>query len=552
MPSYGPCWMLSTGSSRTFGAEAVTTAIPIRPAQVSGFSGLAASPHMLSTQAAMLTLDRGGNAIDAAIAMNAVQGVVAPETCGIGGDLFALIHGPGFDRPLALNASGRAGSGADAEELRATGVSAIPQRHPAAVPVPGCVDGWLALAERLGSLDLEMVLEPAVRLATDGFPANREMAAAFAGRFEELAAEPAAADMFPNGAPPLEGERITRPRLAATMEGIAQHGRGAFYSGAVGAAISEAVDGCISAADLELAQADWVDPLSIDVFGLTAWTIPPNSQGYISLLALAILERLGVGNIDDPLAWHYSVEAYRAAAADRDEILADPLSMTTDPAALLAADRIDRLCDTISPDMVGSHPAAAQAAGGTAYMCVVDSTGLGISLIQSNFHGIGSGRSVAQGGFLLHDRGRGFDLRPGHPNELRAGRRPLHTLSPTLWTDQARLACLLGTRGGHNQPQLVIQLASRALGSAFEPGKAMAVPRWATDVPASSQEPRLELEPGVSDHVVSGLARRGHLVHRVEVPQAGWGPMSMIRMGRDGLAVGAADPRVDTAAAAGR
>ncbi|MGH8911037.1 MAG: gamma-glutamyltransferase family protein, partial [Acidimicrobiia bacterium] len=455
------------------------------------------------------------------------------------------------ETPVALNSSGRAGSGANADELRSAGLTEIPQRHPAAVTVPGCVDGWLALHARWGSLEFGNLLEPAIRHAAQGFPANREMAGAFAGRADELLAEPSAADMYIAGRPPIEGTRIIRSDLAETLRAIGAGGRAAFYSGRVGEAVSAAVDGMITLDDLAAVQAEWVDPVAVEVFGRTGWTVPPNSQGYISLLALAVLERLGMGDPDDPLAWHFAVEAYRQAAADRNLVLADPSSMTVDPIDLVSPDRIAALTDRIDADAVSPVAPPADASGGTAYMCVVDEAGMGVSLIQSNFYGIGSGRSVTGTGFLLHDRGRGFNLRPDHPNELKSGKRPLHTLSPTIWTHDGRLDAVLGTRGGHNQPQLVVQLAAAVIGRDIEPGPAMALSRWAAEVPLRGDtESRLDVEPGTSREVVEGLERRGHTVTEMDHPQSGWGPMSLITLAPSGLRIGAADPRVDTAAAA--
>lgn len=529
--------------------------IPLRPVAVRGYAGVAVSPHHLSTEAALATMARGGNAVDAAIAANAVQGVVAPETCGIGGDLFALVVGPGMERPLTLNSSGRAGSGVGrlAEELRASRVESIPQRHPAAVTVPGCVDGWLTLQGRLGRLDMGTALEPAIRLSRNGFAASRELAAAFAARRDELQDEDAARDMYPAGRPPLEGERLRRPRLAATLQDIAERGRDAFYAGDVAASISRAVGGAITAADLERPQADWVEPLSVDLFGSTGWTIPPNSQGYISLLALAIMQRVGLQPPDEPLAWHLAIEAYRLAASDHTGLLADPEAMTTAPRTLLSPSRVEELADRYSPDGRQSLPSAPPAAAGTAYLCVVDDDGLGVSLIQSNFYGIGSGLSVAGAGFLLHDRGRGFTLRPGHPNELAPGKRPLHTLSPTIWTTDGRLSGVLGTRGGFMQPQLLAQLAVLIVAHHASPERAMAAPRWM--VPLPHQEGPggpVQVEPGTADTVVEDLRRRGHQVEVLEIPQSGWGPMSTIQVSEIGLRTGAADPRVDTASAAAR
>lgn len=529
------------------------SSIPLRPLGVAGYGGLAVTPHVLSTQAAMATMAGGGNGVDAAVAANAVQGVVAPETCGLGGDLFALISQPGVETPLALNSSGRAGSRAAdlADELRRSGVEAIPQRHPAAITVPGCVDGWLELHQRLGRIDLATVLGPAIQLARNGFPANREMTAAFAARQEELGDEPSAADLYPSGRPPLEGDRIVRPALAVTLEAIVDDGREAFYAGTIGPAISDAVEGALTPSDLERSQADWVEPLSVDVFGATGWTIPPNSQGYIALVALAIADRLGLPPPDDPAAWHLGIESYRLAAADRDDVLSDPESMEMPAGALVASERLEELAALYSPEVAAHTTPARDARGGTAYMCVVDGDGLGVSLIQSNFHGIGSGVSVVGGGFLLHDRGRGFTLQSGHPNELAPGQRPLHTLSPTIWTRDGRLSGIIGTRGGYMQPQLVAQLATLIAGHGFEPQRAMAAPRWMVPLPNDSEGRSLvEVEPGTPEPVVDGLVRRGHTVQRHQLPQGGWGPMSAIRISTEGLRTGAADPRVDTATAA--
>lgn len=506
---------------------------------------MAVSPHYLSTHAALWTLDRGGNAVDAAIAANAVQGVVAPETCGVGGDLFALIHGPDMGAPAALNASGRAGSGADAETLRKAGHDTIPQTHPAAVSVPGCVDGWIALSERFGRLELGLALEPAIGLATGGFAASNELATAFSSRAADFSTQPGAQNMYPRGSPAVSGARIVRPALAQLLSDIARRGREAFYEGPIAAAISAAVEGMISLDDLAHSRPEWVEPISVEVYGSTAWTVPPNSQGYVALLALAVFQLLEGRADDEELWWHLAIESTRQAAADRNSVLADPDSSAVTADALVSSSRIAELADRIDPTRAVATGPRSTASGGTAYMCVIDSDGVGVSLIQSNYHGIGSSRAVAQGGFILQDRGRGFSLQAGHPNELKAGRRPMHTLSPTLWTRADRLDTLLGTRGGDAQPQLLMQLAGSLMGRSVPPGLAMAVPRWKL-APPSREESRLEVEPGTPQSVVAGLRRRGHSVEVHSRPQPGWGPMSVIRVTDDGLRTGAADPRVDT------
>lgn len=519
---------------------------------MAGYGGMVSSPHHLATAAGISILARGGNAVDAAIAINAVQGVVAPETCGIGGDIFCLLTLPDHpEAPLALNGSGRAGSAATrlAAELRSSLTREIPQRHPAAVTVPGCVDGWTLLHEAHGRLDFASVLSPAIQLATEGFPANGEMAAGFARRHDELAGEASATDMFPGGRAPISGERITRKALAGTLEAIAANGRSAFYTGRVAEAISRGTEGALTPDEIAEDQAEWVTPLGAELFGLKGWTIPPNSQGYISLLAMGVAERLGLRGPDDPLGWHLAIESYRVAAADRDTIIADPDAMQVPPEILVTDRRMDAMAALVDPDQARPFQPPVTASGGTAYMCSVDTDGMGVSLIQSNFHGIGSGRSAPGAGFILQDRGRGFSLVEGHSNELAPGKRPLHTLAPTIWTDPAGLRAIIGTRGGHIQPQIVSQLATGILGCGLDPDVAMAVPRWSCDMPGEDATHRIVLEPGISETIVEGLASKGHQIDILEYPHAGWGPMSAITV-TDGLRRGAADPRLDTAQAA--
>lgn len=520
--------------------------IPLEPRQADTYGVIAVTPHYLSTHAALWAMDQGGNAVDAAIAANATQGVVAPETCGVGGDLFALIHQPGTASPAALNASGRAGSGADSEALRRSGLDTIPQTHPAAVSVPGCVDGWIELSRRFGRLDLARSLEPAIRLAEQGFPSSIQMETAFTIRAGDFASQPGATEMYRDGVAAGAGSRITRPVLARLLSDVGRHGRSAFYEGAVAEGISRAVEGMITADDLASSHPDWVEPISADVYGLTAWTVPPNSQGYIALLASAVFQLVVQDPGDERAWWHLAIEAARQATAERSLILSDPESSSIDVGALLAPSRIAELADRIDPDRALPAEPRGTASGGTAYMCVTDAEGVGVSLIQSNYHGIGSSRAVPEGGFILQDRGRGFTLKAGHPNELRPGRRPMHTLSPTLWTREGSLDTLLGTRGGDVQPQLIMQLAASLMGRSLSPGSAMALPRWTLGSPRE-RESRVEIEPGTPDSVVSGLQQRGHVVETHSRPQPGWGPMSVIRVSAGDLRTGAADPRVDTA-----
>lgn len=504
------------------------------------------TPHVLASQAGVAMLARGGNAVDAAIAANATQGVVAPETCGIGGDLFALIHVPG-SRPSALNASGRAGSGATASAIRAEGHTTIPLRSKWSITVPGCVDGWEALSARYGNLSLAACLQPAIELAIEGFPASPEMSAALTRLENLLAGQPSATALYPDGRPPLPGEMLTRPDLARTLTAIAAGGRRAFYEGPVGRTLVEATDNVIHRSDLERNQTEWTEPLALDVMGWTGWTIPPNSQGYLTLAAARIFELLDPPRDPDDAAFvHAAIEAYRAAACDRDDVVADPSHVPIPMESLLDPTRLEARAGQVSMTRRTAFPRPGPAPGGTAYMCVRDKSGMGISLIQSNFHGIGSGIGAGSAGFFLHDRGSGFSLQPGHPNEVAPGKRPFHTLSPTLWTEGDALALLLGTRGGAFQPQTLLQVLIRLRWSHADPAEAQLAPRWTTQIHQGNEG--VAHEPHLRSTTATGLHERGHSIAATDGWMSGWGPVSMI-LAAGGQTVGAADPRVASTAA---
>ncbi len=508
-----------------------------------------ASPHHLSTEAGIQILERGGNAVDAAIAVVAAQGVVAPETCGLGGDLFALVHQPEWDRPLALNASGRSGSGADLDILTTSGHKSVPADDPHTVTIPGCVDGLVELSKRLGSLPLAGCVAPAIGLAADGYEVSREQAGAFGRQAPRYRDNPAVSDFYPGGSPVEIGDHVSRPALAATLRMIASGGRKAFYEGPPGEDIANAV-GLITAEDLSRLQAEWVEPIGTQVFGLAAWTVPPNSQGYLGPATLRIFERLNPPNdAEDPLWWHLLIESYRSVAWERNDLVADPDHLAL-PANLLLDDaRLERAAATVSPDTAGIWPMATSSPASTAYMCVSDRNGMTVSVIQSNYRGTGSRFGAERSGFLLQDRGMGFNLIPGHANALGPGKRPLHTLSPTLWTSGETPVWALGTRGGAVQPQLVAQLAATAIGQGMALEEAQSRPRWTVPHFGPNASSRVELEPGVHQSVKAGLAKRGHQLEEHGESRPGWGPMSLIHV--DGHRRSTArDPRVETTAAA--
>jgi gamma-glutamyltranspeptidase/glutathione hydrolase len=490
-------------------------------------TGMVSSVDRLASEAGVLMLERGGNAVDAALATNAVLAVTAPHLCGMGGDLFALVHDGSVK---AINASGRAGSGASADVLRAEGHTRMPPFHDIrSVPVPGCVDGWLALQSTYSRLSMEELFEPAIRIAGKGFPASPLLA-------------PRLADV------PLQSEDgvVVREGVARTLRAIASEGRHGFYLGEFGQGLLNLGSGEYDEGDLTRCNADWVEPLHVDAFGHRIWSAPPNSQGYLLLLSLAIAEGLDLpDDPSDPLWAHLLVEASRAAAYDRPELLYEQAK-----APLADVDRRLAMVDPTTRMRVRSLGAA----GGTTYLCVVDGDGLGVSLIQSNALGFGSLLWEPRTGINLQNRGIGFSLEEGHPAEYAPGRRPPHTLVPALVTrPDGSLRTVLGTMGGDAQPQILLQLATRLLRHGQPPEAAIAAPRWRLATQGSGfdtwDDPgavRVDVEEGAP--WAAGLAERGHPVADAAYGSA-FGHAHLIDVRADGSLAGAADPRAVIGAA---
>lgn len=474
--------------------------------------GMVCAADQLAATAAVGMLGRGGSAADAMVGAAAVMAVVGPHLCGLGGDALAMVQAPGRS-PQALLAVGRAGSGADPGRLLASGYTDMPLRgHPASVPVPGAVDGWLALHGRYGRLPWATVLEPAIALAEEGFAAS--LILAFASHL--VAGQPDAAELCPRG--PLEpGERVRLPGIARTLRALAEQGRDGFYGGEFGRALLTVGDGEYGDDDLTRPAAEWVEPLHRRVFGHELWTVPPPSQGYVTIAAALLAERIGLPDDPDDPRWPYLVaEAGRAAAEDRPAVLHDG----AEGDRLLGEDRLEAQLATIDPDRCASSwpsgpgadpasapvagsgsgsaseagsgsawgsaggggarrgPAALSADGDTTHLCVVDGDGFGISLTQSNALDFGSHLVAGATGVFLHNRGVGFSLEPGHPGRYGPGRRPSHTLSPALVTrPDGSLAQVVGTMGGDVQPQILLQLLVRTLHAGQDPARAMAAAR---------------------------------------------------------------------------
>ena len=495
-------------------------------------------------------LRAGGTAVDAAVATSAVLSVTSPHLCGMGGDLMAVVVVPGTN-PLSLNASGRAGSGADSARLRAEGHAVMPMRGDIrSVTVPGCVDGWLALHERYGALALTEVLAPAQSYALDGFPASPTLAASV----DRVAALPEAVDLTGSG-PVTAGTWLRRPGVASALSAITAHGRAGFYQGEFGEGLIALGDGEFSEDDLSMTHAEWTDALSIDAWGHRLWSVPPNSQGYLTLASAWIASGLELPqDVTDPLWPHFLVEASRQAGHDRLAVLFEGADAHQLLNPRILAERRAR----IDPN----HAVAlgdAYRAGDTVALCAVDQHRMGVSILQSNASGFGAHIVVPGVRIFLHNRGVGFSLEAGHPGELGPRRRPPHTLSPLAVTNpDGTLRAVAGTMGGDGQPQILLQLLTRYLVNGQHPGPAVAAGRWVlTGGPTgfdtwheNGDRVSVLLEGHAPSTWADGLSRRGHRVEQTDAFSHAFGHAHLIVAEDDYLSAGT-DPRPRFGSAAG-
>jgi gamma-glutamyltranspeptidase/glutathione hydrolase len=505
------------------------------------------SVDQLASNAGVAMLQAGGNAVDAAIATNAVLAVTSQHMCGMGGDLFALVHQPGDTMPAAVNASGRSGSGADADRLRADGYTVMPASMDIrAVPIPGCVDGWVALHERFGTMPLGELLEPARAYAEHGFPPSPTLAMSMT----TITHLPEADDYRD------VGTLLRRPGVARVLADIGKGGRAAYYEGEFGENLIALGAGEYTADDLARVNADWVQPLRTEAWGRVLWTIPPNSQGYLTLAAAWIAAGLDLpDDPDDPRWAHLTIEAARQAGYDRLDVLHEH----ADGDALLSPGRLGPRRDAIGDGAatLGEPPPRD---GGTTYLCTMDRNRMGVSLIQSNAAGFGSGLIVPGVRIFLQNRGLGFSLQPGHPAEYGPGKRPPHTLCPALVTHpDGRLDRVIGTMGGDTQPQILLQLLARQLANGESPGRSIVAGRWGlADADGGSGFDTWLAKGRVAVNVEGqapmtwddGLRERGHDVRRIGDFAHAFGHAHVIVNEGDRLA-GAADPRALVSMAAG-
>ena len=503
-----------------------------------------ATPHYLASHAGAAVLRDGGNAMDAAITANLVLGVVAPYSCGIGGDCFAVV----WDGSLhGYNGSGRAPAAAtpDAVATRlgvtSSGPAAMPGTGPLAITVPGAVDAWFALLERFGTRSFAELAEPAIAYASGGFP----LTAAGATRIQ--AGRPGSSDwgdwqdIYGRAGP---GVRLSQPGLARTLQTVAAGGPDAFYRGVIAEAVAahlQDLGGLLDATDLAVHEGDWVEPLEGRYRDLTVAELPPNSQGSAALLALHLLDQAGPLPAEGPERHHVLIEAVIMALAERDAHLTDPARMRVAPGTLADAAHAKAIAATGSAPVGG---AARGSGGDTAYLCAVDGVGTCVSLIQSNYGGFGSGVTVPGWGINLHNRGAYFSLDPAHVNVIAPGKRTLHTLMPALARRNGQPWLVFGTMGADGQLQTQVQLLARLVDDGADPAATLAAPRWVVDPGDFS----VQIENRFPPDVVDGLRAHGHRVHVVGPFEDVLGHANLIRLDGAGLTA-ASDPRSEGLAA---
>ncbi|NMC38277.1 MAG: gamma-glutamyltransferase [Bacteroidales bacterium] len=423
-------------------------------------SGMAATSQPLATQVALDILKRGGNAIDAAIAANAVLGVVEPTGCGIGGDLFAIIWSAEKGRLYGLNASGRSPRKLRMEYFRNNHIEKIPSYGPLPVSVPGCVDGWFEMHEMFGRLQMKDLLQPAINYARNGFPVSEVIAYYLDRNTQALKNYPNIKETYmPGGKSPGKGEIFRNPFLANTLEKIAKGGRNEFYRGSIAKTIDafmQSQGGFLSYDDLSRHHSEWIEPVSTTYRGYEIWELPPNGQGIAALQILNILEGFDIASMGFGSSEyiHLFTEAKKLAFEDRAKYYADPMFSSVPVSQLISKKYAAERRKLINPEKAAKiYSPGKIEAGNTIYLTVADRFGNMISLIQSNYRGMGSGMCPPGLGFVLQDRGEMFSLAEGHANVYAPGKRPFHTIIPAFITRKGKPWISFGVMGGDMQPQ---------------------------------------------------------------------------------------------------
>ncbi len=519
-------------------------------------NGMAATSHPLATLAALRVLQGGGNAVDAAIAANAVLGVVEPMSCGMGGDLFAIVWDAKSKKLLGLNGSGRAPYAANRALFREKRLALIPTQGPLSWSVPGCVDGWAQLQSRFGTKPLAEVLAPAIEYAEQGFPVTEIIAHDWQEAAAELSKIPTSARCYlPGGSAPKVGDSFKNPGLARSLRLVAEGGRDAYYRGPIAESIvaySRQLGGLFSKKDFEDHTSTWVEPVSTNYRGYDVWELPPNSQGIAALQMLNLLEPFdlkGMGPLSAN-ALHLMIEAKKLAYEDRAKYYTDPDFAKVPVAKLISKAYAATRAPLIRRDHVNERPVAGEPGeADTIYLTVVDKDRNAVSLIQSNFHGFGSYQVPGDLGFALQNRGCLFALDESHANRLEPHKRPFQTIIPAFVTKDGRPWLSFGLMGGDMQAQGHAQVICNMVDFGMDVQEAGDAPRFRH---SGSSEPTgvrangsgsVALESEINPGARKSLAARGHRI--VNLP-GGFGGYQAIRIDLDrGVLLGGSDPRKD-------
>lgn len=487
--------------------------------------GMAATSQPLATQVALDILKKGGNAIDAAIAANALLGLVEPTGNGMGGDLFAIIWSARDQKLYGLNASGRSPKSLTLKYFKENGYDKIPSHGVLPISVPGAVDGWFEMHGKFGTMDMKDILQPAINYARNGFPVTELIAYYMAAGTRNLKRFPNVADVYmPNGKSPAKGEIFKNPALANTLEIIAKKGRDEFYKGSIAKIISKFVKeqgGFLAYEDFASHYSEWVEPLSINYRGYDVWELPPNGQGTAALQQLNIMENFDVAAMGFGTAEyiHHFTEAKKLAFEDRAKYYADPDYNDYPIDVLISKEYAAERTKLINSNRAArSYPAGEIEKGNTIYLTVADQFGNMVSLIQSNYRGMGSGVCAPGLGFILQDRGELFSLEEGHANVYEPGKRPFHTIIPAFITKDGKPWISFGLMGGAMQPQGHAQIVMNLIDFGMnlqEAGDAPRIRHGGSSQPTGSTMKNggtLYLESGIRWEEIQKLMMMGHKI----------------------------------------
>ena len=515
-------------------------------------NGIVAAESPLAAQAGARALERGGNAVDAAITANAMMGVVAPMMDGIGGDLFVIVYDAKANKLYGLNATGWAPKGLTMDLLRKQGLRDMPQQGINTITVPGVVDGWQKLADRFGRKKLADDLAPAIRTAQDGFPVSEWTSAFWGAQVDLLRSDDSATKTYlPQDRAPKTGEIFKNPDLAWSLQQIAASGRDAFYKGTIAQKLLDAMKrhgGTMNALDLSEYSSEWVEPISTTYRDWTVFELPPNSQGLAALEMLNILETYTFGQKDSGFGstrvLHAEIEAKKLAYADLVKYIGDPRKQKLPTATLLSKEWAAQRAKRIDPDHANCDVNAKdlQTGNDTTYLTVVDRNGNMVSLIQSNYSAFGSGIVAAGTGFVLHNRAALFTMDPASPNALAGRKRPLHTIIPAF-AQKGDTRVAFGIMGGWNQAQAHAQFVVDLVDFKMNIQAALEAPRF-TKLSFSGCD--VSLENRFSGNVRNELSAKGHQIDlKGTYTSIVGGGQAVLRDFATGVNYGASDPRKD-------